>query len=306
VPISASDAASRHDFGRSSDGSRQRGAWQLPQAGSESRRGWHVAGSLLALDVRLAEFSLLRLSARPPAHRPTLNDEDRRVLTETAVLVEPAALTDADRDMIAAAIRRGRESLAAVRTPAEAIAVADQVPLSPSRRTLLAWAVTREPERVATYLSPAELMWLGLGRTSAVPPLNPWGVSSEARLGCVCTQMIDRRPWEALSGRWTWGMIASGFPDLNLRLAELLAELRMPGVLLGPVLAAATLDLINGATSRDPDDRRGPVEFVQSLTGARVEEYLALLTTDGPLVPIDDAAWPAAGERVQTRDGGRQ
>src|SRR5205823_8036749 len=80
--------------------------------------------------------------------------------------------------------------------------------------------------------------------------------------------------------------LRSGFPDLNLRLAELLADMQMPAALLGPVLASATLDFINSAPSRDEDDRRGLVEFVQALGPERLEQYLALLTTDGPLVPV--------------------
>jgi hypothetical protein len=99
--------------------------------------------------------------------------------------------------------------------------------------------------------------------------------------------MINRRPWDSLAGRWTWGTVASGFPDLNLRLAEILAELKMPAVLVGPVLKSATLELVNTAPSRGPDDRRALVEFVQSLTPVRVADFLAVLTTDGPLVPVD-------------------
>jgi hypothetical protein len=109
-------------------------------------------------------------------------------------------------------------------------------------------------------------------------------------------QLIDRRPWEALSGRWSSGILATSFPDLNLRLAELLGELRMPPALLGAVLASATLDFVNNAISRDPDDRRGLLEFVRELRVDRVEQYLALLTTDGPLVPADGTAAPA-GDR---------
>ena len=78
----------------------------------------------------------------------------------------------------------------------------------------------------------------------------------------------------------------SGFPDLNLRLAELLAELHMPATLLGPVLWSASLDFINNVNSRDQDDHRALVEFVQTLRADRLELYLALLTTDGPLVPM--------------------
>jgi hypothetical protein len=92
------------------------------------------------------------------------------------------------------------------------------------------------------------------------------------------------------AGRVNAGMLASGFPDLELRLAELLAELHMPASLLGGVLASATFDFVNGAVARDEDDRRGLVEFVLALRADRVEEYLAMLTTGGPLVPPGEAA----------------
>jgi hypothetical protein len=92
-------------------------------------------------------------------------------------------------------------------------------------------------------------------------------------------------------------MFASAFPDLNLRLAELLAELGMPARLLGSVLASATVDLVENADSRDPDDRRALVEFVHSVGRERVEEYLALLTTGGPLVPADSADQASARSR---------
>jgi hypothetical protein len=109
--------------------------------------------------------------------------------------------------------------------------------------------------------------------------------------------MLDREPLETFAGRWHFGFLASGLADLNLRLAELLSDLKMPAPLLAPVLAAATLDFIENATSRDPDDRRGPIEFVQALGVERVEQYLALLTTDGPLVPVsaDGAESTSAG-----------
>jgi hypothetical protein len=93
-----------------------------------------------------------------------------------------------------------------------------------------------------------------------------------------------------LAGRWFSGILATGFADLNLRLAELLAELQMPAALVAPVLAPATLDLIEGAVMRDSDDTRGLVAFVQGLGASRVAQYLALLTTDGPLVPVEGIA----------------
>ena len=292
--ISADDVASRHDFGLRPIDIGTGGPWQLPIPSAGTMRGWRVTGSLLGLDVRLAEFSLMRISAKLPSKKPALNDGDRRLLIEAVALVQSASLTEADRDTIVAATRKGRERLAAVRTPAEAAALADEIRLSPARRTLLPWVVAHEPARVAAFLSPSELLWLGLEKKPVDPRLHAWGAPGEPRLGCLCLQLLDRRPWETLAGRRNSGMQASGFPDLNLRLGELLAELQMPAQLLGPVLAAATLDFINTVTSRDQDDRRGLVEFVHALRLERVEEYLALLTTDGPLVPTSDVSQPAA------------
>jgi hypothetical protein len=114
---------------------------------------------------------------------------------------------------------------------------------------------------------------------------------------------MDPGPIDILNGRWSFGMLASAFPDLNLRLAELLAELQMPAALLAPVLRSATLDFIDSATSRDLDDRRGLLEFVQALRPDRVEQYLALLTTDGPLVPDGDVAAAPAAARAGSNGG---
>ena len=134
TPIDASDAASRHDFGLRPANGRRNNPWRFPIAGAEGARGWHVRGSLLSLDVALAEFALVPLSSRPPARRPTLNDEDRRVFSQAAVLIEPMSLDDETGATIISAIRRGRARLAAVRTPIEAAAVADESDLGAVRR----------------------------------------------------------------------------------------------------------------------------------------------------------------------------
>ena len=284
LSLSAADAAGRHDFDLGSKFGHGT-AWRVPWPGRDVEGTWRIAGSLLGLDVTLADFSLVRVSSRFPSRRPTLDDTDRRVLIEAVALIEPAALSDADRDAIAAAIRRGRARLGAVRSAREALTVAEEVHLSALRTTLLSWAAVHDPGRVAAFLSPGELFWLGLGDTR-VDALHAWGAPAGPRLGCHCLQFFPRRPWEILAGRRNAGMLASAFPDLNLRLAELLAELRLPAALLGPVLKSATLDFVNTAISRDPDDRRGLVATVQTLRGEHLEQYLALLTTGGPLVPV--------------------
>lgn len=283
--VSAGDAASRHDFGLRLLGFGRLGVWRYPTSGSDRTRDWRVTGSLLGLDLRLADFALVPLSARPPL-RPTINEADRRVFVETAVLLQPAQLADADRDAMLAAIARGRERLDTIRSRADAAAVAREIRIGAVRRTLLEWMVAHDRERLPHFFSPTELLWLGLDGAPLPAPFHAWGTSAEPRAGCDCLQLVDRRSWESLAGRWDSGILATAFADLNLRLAEVLRELRMPAALLSHVLSAAALDFINNAVSRWQDDHRALLAFVQALPVDRVEQYLALLTTNGPLVAV--------------------
>ncbi len=298
--MSASDAASRHDFGFRLFG--KSGAWRPPVTGADRVRDWHATGALLGLDVRLAELALVRVSSRPPA-RPTLNDADRRVLIEAVALTEPAALTDAGRDAVVAAIRKGRERLGAARTPAAVLALADEIGLTGVRRTLLGWSAAHDAGRVPALLSLSELLWLGQETRPLDPSLHVWGASAEPRLGCLCRQLPAHRTLDMFAGRWDSGIFASAFSDLTLRLGEVLAEMQMPAPLVASVLPAATIDFIDGVISRGPDDYRGLHEFVQTIKPDRVELYLALLTTDGPLVAVDQTSdAPAAGSVRKTGD----
>ena len=293
--ISAGDAAERHDFSMRLS-NRRVAPWNLPVVGADPWRGWHVVGSILGLDVQLSDFAQQRVSMRPPKSKPTLDDDQRRLLIETMAIVAPSRLTDADRDSIAGLMKKGRDRLAAVRSSSEAMEIADEIRLSPARRTLLPWVAANDPDRLGAFLGPVELLWLGLEKAPVAASLNAWGASAEPRLGCLCLQVLDRRPWEMYAGRWQTGIFSSAFPDLNLRLAEMLAQLKMPGALLAPVLTAATPDLTEISTPRDHDDRRALVEAVQALKIERLEQYLALLTSDGPLVPADTSAAAADGE----------
>lgn len=288
MSLSAAEAASRHDFGLGARGLLGAVPWRHPWPDKDDEGRWRVTGSLLGLDVRLADFALVRLSMRPPPHRPSLDGVDRRVATEAVALVNPAFLSDADRDEMAAAIRAGRARLGAVETTRDALEIAGELSLGALRRTLLTWTILHDPERVSVFLSPSELLWLGRGRDRP-DALQAWGAPAGPRQGCYCLHFARPRFREILTGRASAGMLASAFPDLNARLAELLSELRMPAALLAPVLRSAALEFVNGAVSRDPDDWRGPVEFVQALGPEHLEQYLALLTTDGPLVPAGSA-----------------
>jgi hypothetical protein len=298
LSISAAEAASRHDLGLRSPGGRT-SVWRLPIAGNDTSQRWRVLGSLLGLDVVLADFSLVSLTSKPPSRRPSLGEIDRRVFIDTIAVVEPKLLSDSDRDAIAGAIRRGRARLANVRSPVEASEIADTAALGPLRRTLLSWTIAHDAPRAGAFLSTGELFSLGAGDTRFTS-LNAWGVVSTSRAGCLCLEVVAGRPTEIFAGRWNTGMAASVFPDLNLRLAELLSDLHMPATLLAPILTSATLDFVNSVTSRDQDDRRGLAEFVEALTLTRVEQYLALLTSDGPLVPLGESPKGKGSESLET------
>ena len=284
--ITADDGARRHEFGVAAVGPRRYIEWALPISGTDSRRGWHMTGSLLGLDVRLADYLLTRVSSGLPRRRPSLDDDRRRALIEVTALVEPHAFGDSDRDALVAALRKGRARVAAL-TPESARALAEDIRLSPARASLLPWVAANDRERLPSYFSPTEVLWSGLAGALMPAAFHAWGGPAEPRVGCLCLRMPDRRPSEAYAGRWHSGVPSSGFSDLNVRVTELLAEVPMPAALTAPVLASATLEMIESATMRDHDDLRGLIEFVNSLRRVRVEQYLALLTTDGPLVPLD-------------------
>jgi hypothetical protein len=289
LSISATDGASRHDFGFRPVLPNRASQWMLPVWGSDATQRSRVTGSLLGLDAALADFSLVPLSLKQPPRRPSISDSDRRAFIEAVALIEPATLTDADRDLITSAIGRGRSALERVRTAGDAYDIAGRAGLAAARRSVLPWIAAHDPARVVEFLSPVELLWVGLDGAPA-RALDAWGAPARPRLGCLCLRMPERGPWESFAGRWNSGMPASAFPDLNLRLAEILAELRMPAALLAPMLTSAMLDFVNNAISRDPDDHRSLIAFVQALRSERVEQYLALLTTDGPLVPVEEIA----------------
>jgi hypothetical protein len=240
----------------------------------------------------LAERWLTRVSSKPLSQPPSVQRSDREALVEAVVLLNAASLSDEVRDAIAAAVRAGRARVAAA-TAADLGALADAIPLDPVRRSLLPWVFVHTPDRLVPFFSTAELVSLGLpGHDER---MNAWGAPAWPRSGCPCLQLPYRLPRYVGAGYPDSGRLASIFPDLTLRLAELLADLNMPAALVPGIAAAATSDLVDRAPSRYAGDLRGIVEHVQSLTTDDLERYLALLTTGGPLVLVRESDTAATG-----------
>jgi hypothetical protein len=289
-PITSEDAADRHDFGERS-GAPASAAWRLPNPATPEG-AWHLEGSMLDLDVCMAERWLTRVSLKPLRQPPSLQRADRQALVETVVILEPPSLSDGARDTIAAAVRAGRTRIAAAQA-SDLDAIADAVPLDPVRRSLLPWVFAHSRDRLVPFFSTADLVALGL--QTREPRLDPWGAPAWPGQGCPCVRLPERWPRDRFTGHPDSGLIASAFPDLSFRLAEALADLDKPASLLPGVLAAATADLVDRAPSRYPGDMRGLVEHVQDLTKDEVEQYLALLTSGGPLVLVRENSGAASG-----------
>ena len=175
--------------------------------------------------------------------------------------MEPALLTAEDHAMIVRTLKRGRER-------------AGRSPIGRRRRrarpgdphagdAALAVRLDRDRER-----APCDGLAVGVGGLCGG---TRWRAGSGAprclgrfggpRLGCQCLQMPAAGPLDAFAGRWFSGVLATGFADLNLRIAELLDELHMPGALLAPVLASATWDFLMNVRINDFDDTSAWIEF---------------------------------------------
>jgi hypothetical protein len=71
-----------------------------------------------------------------------------------------------------------------------------------------------------------------------------------------------------------------------IEVAEALAAQKLPARLTVGVLSAAAQDLVDRVRVSHADDWPGLVAAARQVVRGRVEEYVAALTNDGPLVPI--------------------
>ena len=91
--------------------------------------------------------------------------------------------------------------------------------------------------------------------------------------------------WILSAGRWPRGTVATHVADLNLRVAVALADLKLPAPLARGVLASAMQDYVDRVKPLYPDDWLTLVRSAQALSIERIQDYIAALTINGPLVP---------------------
>jgi hypothetical protein len=287
APSASEDVARRHDFGfaEAEAPGGPRAGWALPREVAGPGQRWHARGALLGLDVAFARLALQRLESEvPPA--PLLTAADRRAFAEGVVLLRASELDGAGRDAIADALRRGRLRLAQAAADPNALAgVLSELRVRDWRRSTLPWVVAHDPARLDRAFTLGEVVWLG--RSTDGPPLDQgWGTSGRAADGCLCPRLGHPAPADTLAGRPTDGRFAALAPDLHLRAAELLAEMGLPARLAPAILALAVQDLVDEAEPAYLDDVLGIARFARGLTRTRMEDYVAALVGQGPLLPV--------------------
>ena len=278
----AGDPSVRHDFGYGlpSHDARIKAMWSV--AITETRNGpSHLVGSALALDLAMAALALRRIDTDRIPEAPMLNLVQRDSFAATVVVMDPHALTDEARDDIAARIARGRLRLDAP-GPETASAIARELRLDGWRTRALIWTARHEPDRMAGLLTMTELLVLGGGTPSA---FSAWGTYALRTRGCVCTDLAAPGWWQSWWGLSQVGLPATLVSDLPLRVAVVLHNLQLPGVLARPVLAAAMQDFVDSVNPTDGNDWLTLARAAQAIAAERFEDYVAAATVDGPLLP---------------------
>jgi hypothetical protein len=281
----ASRAELRHDFGALRGPGAQEGrAWRLAEPVSATGVPWHLAGSLLGLDVALAVPSLRRTSDDPPA--PTLPAADRVAFARTVALLPASGPSDASRDAVVRLIDLGRRRLAAIATPDDARALAVAAGLSAWRREALAWMVGHDAPALPTALSLTELAWAADPQGTDRAALDAWGTARVAATGELATRAPRRRPWEEAVAHDARAGLATAVGDLDLRVATFLAARALPAALARDLLSTATLELVDRVVAPRADDWRAVVAAIRGMSDTRLEDDVAALTADGPLRPV--------------------
>jgi hypothetical protein len=283
----AGDVAARHELGAERAGmpAGPLPQWAIPTEEAASSRGWHVRGSLLALDVALGRLWLRRVLGEMPFHEPTLNESERRVLVAGLVLLPRAALADGDRAAILSAMARGRSRVRDGASDARSrAALCRDAGFCGWRNEVLAWAAPEEPEALLSTISRTELVWLGWSADTAPP--DAWGTVTVGVDGVLAPRFQPPLPVEVVSGRGPLAQALGRFADLKLRLAELLGALGVPSTLMPDVLASALQDYLDDVRPAYPEDWPAMLHRVEEITRGRAEDYVAALTAvGGPLVP---------------------
>jgi hypothetical protein len=132
----------------------------------------------------------------------------------------------------------------------------------------------------------AELLRVGQLPLSSLENLDAWGTSAYSAEGCLCLKFPRTGEWLGGGVRPGQGLVATRMPDMALLVAEWLADRKLPAALTRFILASATLDFEDELRLAFEDDWLAMSWQVPKTLQPRMDDYVASLTTGGPLVAI--------------------
>ena len=285
---SSVDISHRHVFGLATVGGNggRLVPWRRPLRGGTGASGDAVTGSLLGIDLALSGTRLRRLTAEGLPQTPKLNGNDRETMTETVALLNPRAIDDAALEDIARGIDQGRQRVEKAIGGVESLeALAAEIRMSPSRRGLLAWSARHTSSAVLQLFSLGELFRLGGGQPGSI---DPWGTAQDSLTGCWCVRFPDDSALDLAIGRADTGQLGVRLAELNLRVAVLLAELRVPATLFPHVMALATQDYVDSVPLVYGDDWAALAGRAWAISRERMEDYVAAVVASGPVRIVEE------------------
>jgi hypothetical protein len=286
LPLSPLAAFRRHVFTTPSAAGTLDASWLSPDIHTARGSAWHVVGSLLGLGDALAPVALRRASLKPLAAAPSLNTGDRRWLVQTIAALDRRHFTDdAQRDLVAA-FAIGQARLRGALDPTAARSLAEAAGATPLRQTLAGWIAAVDPAALSGPFSMTEILRLGSPAGKLPASLSGWNTALPAVSGRLAAGALPSWPWERYAGR-SLRMVSGALPDLPLTLALRLAELDLPAVLVVDLMSSATFELVNTVASRHVDDFEALAEHIRAIDRVALERHLGLLTTAGPLRPVE-------------------
>jgi hypothetical protein len=268
------------DVGATGDSTGVDDAWQLPVELRSSGGGWRVAGSLLVLEHALAGL-VLRVPQNGEMPEPSrLSEAGQHVVALSVALLDATALRDGTRATIVDRLARGRQRLARwCQRADEAVVSASEWRVATAR-----WACDHEPEAVEGFWSDTDAFWAA-GPLEETGDLDPWGGIDLPLEGPLSSRWPADRPLDDLEGRPATGRIAERFVELTLRIASMTAARGLPAAIVPAVLERAAFDMLHAAPLVQPDDWYRLSRYVATLRDDQVEDYIAALAAEGPLVP---------------------
>jgi hypothetical protein len=280
------DPAPRHNWAFDSPDDNQHQAPPWREATADRAGGWHLTGSILGADLALALEGLRRVSIDRFPAPPTLSDAEQQTIAEGVSLVVPFDQSDADRDDLVARLTVGRRRLDDVlKQPALWPAAAGAMQIRDFRRDLLSWTMANEPAALPILVSLGEVAQLGEAPGAPAAAPHAWGAPGRAYDGRWSLRYPVPLTMDLLAGRKGGSLTVGMAPDLMLSVADAMHARRVPAALTRAVLECAARDAIDELQLQYYDDWLTLVGHMR-VVESRLDEYLASLTSAGPLRPV--------------------